>query len=100
MSINTNDEQVISIFACLMIALAGLCIFCGCTTTGFKTTLPDGRVIEAKNTSCLWDRQLKGFKFNYELGILEVESFDTNPDKESIKELCTTIKSLVEAIPK
>lgn len=72
----------------------------GCTTTGFKTTLPDGRVIEAKNTSCLWDRQLKGFKFNYEQGILEVQSFDTNPDKESIAKLCDTVHALVNAIQK
>jgi hypothetical protein len=70
----------------------------GCTTTQFRTTLPDGRIIEATNTSCLWDRQLKGFKFNYEQGILEVESFDTNPDKESIKELCNTIKTLATAV--
>lgn len=80
-----------------LITLAAIAMLCGCTTTGFKTTMSDGRVIEAKNTSCLWDRQLKGFKFNYELGILEVESFDTNPDKESIKELCTTIKALAAA---
>lgn len=80
-----------------IIPLAALLILAGCTTTGFKTTLPDGRIIEATNTSCMWDRQLKGFKFNYELGILEVESFDTNPDKESIKELCATIKALAIA---
>jgi len=80
----------VAVLACALLSSS-------CTTTQFKTTLPDGRIIEAKNTSCLWDRQPKGFKFNYELGILEVESFDTNPDKASIKELCDTIKALSAA---
>ena len=72
----------------------------GCTSVQFKTTSKDGTVIEATADSFLWDRQIKGFKFDYEAGTVELESFSTNPDKESIGKLCDTVQALVNAIPK
>lgn len=72
----------------------------GCATVSFKTTTPDGNTIEAKANSLLWDRQIKGFTFDYKAGTVSLESFDTNPDKESIAKLCDTVQALVNAIPK
>jgi len=48
----------------------------------------------------LWDRQIKGFAFDYSKGTVTLESFSTNPDKESIGKLCDTVQTLVNAIPR
>jgi len=68
----------------LMIIIAGLfALVCltGCTTASFKHTALDGRTFEGSITSCVWDRQFKGFKFDYEKGLLEVEAFNSSTDK-------------------
>ena len=72
----------------------------GCTSIKFETVTKDGNTITAHADSFLWDRQIKGFKFNYEAGTVELESFSTNPDKESIGKLCDTVQTLVNAIPR
>lgn len=93
-------EAVLTAF-CLACALALLLFLaCGCTSIKFETVTKDGSVITAHADSFLWDRQIKGFKFDYQTGTVELESFSTNPDKESIGKLCDTVQTLVNAIPK
>jgi hypothetical protein len=75
-------------------------LYTGCTSIKFETVTKDGSTITAHADSFLWDRQIKGFKFDYEAGTVELESFSTNPDKESIGKLCDTVQTLVNAIPK
>jgi hypothetical protein len=72
----------------------------GCTSIKFETTTKDGSIISAHADSFLWDRQIKGFTFDYQTGTVTLESFSTNPDKESIGKLCETVQTLVNAIPK
>jgi hypothetical protein len=72
----------------------------GCTSIKFETVTKDGSVITAHADSFLWDRQIKGFAFDYSKGTVTLESFSTNPDKESIGKLCDTVQTLVNAIPK
>lgn len=87
----------------LAIVIAGFCalvLLTSCTTVEFKTVTKDGSIIEAKADSFLWDRQIKGFTFDYQTGTVTLESFSTNPDKESISKLCDTVQTLVNAIPR
>lgn len=84
-----------SLLFCLMLA-----IISGCTTVRFETVTADGDTITAKASSFLWERQIKGFKFDYEAGTCELETYSSNPDKESIAKLCETVQALATAIPK
>ena len=93
-------EFVMMSIVLLLVGLFALVSLTGCTSVQFTTTTKEGTVIEATADSFLWDRQIKGFKFDYEKGTVELESFSTNPDKESIGKLCDTVQTLVNAIPK
>ena len=75
-------------------------ILSGCTSIKFETVTKDGNTITAHADSFLWDRQIKGFAFDYSKGTVTLESFSTNPDKESIGKLCDTVQTLVNAIPR
>ena len=72
----TNTKSFIS-----GLAISALMLATGCTTASFKHTAKDGRTFEGSITSCVWDRQFKGFKFDYEKGLLEVEAFNSSTDK-------------------
>lgn len=89
----------VELLSVLLVCLA-LVLLSGCTSVQFTTTTKDGTVIEATADSFLWDRQIKGFAFDYQKGTVTLESFSTNPDKESIGKLCDTVQTLVNAIPK
>ena len=81
-----------------IIAMA-LCAACGCTSVKFETTTADGATIRADATSWLWERQIKGFKFDYLKGTCELETYSSNPDKETISNLTTTLQKAMEKIP-
>ena len=102
MNKSTNEKMMdsIDVFAVGCAIAIALLLLSGCTSIEFETTTKDGNVITAHADSFLWDRQIKGFKFDYEAGTVELESFSTNPDKESIGKLCDTVQALVNAIPK
>lgn len=72
---------------------------CGCTSVKFETTTADGATIRADATSWLWERQIKGFKFDYLKGTCELETYSSNPDKETIENLTTTLQKAIEKIP-
>ena len=72
---------------------------CGCTSVKFETTTADGATIRADATSWLWERQIKGFKFDYLKGTCELETYSSNPDKETISNLTTTLQKAMEKIP-
>jgi len=88
-----------TLLSLLLVCLA-VVLLSGCTSVQFTTTTKEGTVIEATADSFLWDRQIKGFAFDYQKGTVTLESFSTNPDKESIGKLCDTVQTLVNAIPK
>jgi len=67
----------------LGLVMSTLMLATGCTTASVKNTTKDGRVFEASVTSCVWDRQIKGLKFDYERGTLEVQTFNSSTDKET-----------------
>jgi uncharacterized protein YceK len=83
-----------------VLLLASVAIVSGCTSIKFQTVTKDGNTITANADSFLWDRQIKGFAFDYSKGTVTLESFSTNPDKESIGKLCDTVQALVNAMPK
>ena len=72
---------------------------CGCTSVKFETITTDGATIRADATSWLWERQIKGFKFDYIKGTCELETYSSNPDKETIANLTTTLQKALEKIP-
>lgn len=80
-----------------VIVMAG-CI-CGCTTAKFETTTQDGATIRATAKSWLWERQIKGFKFDYTKGTCELETYSSNPDKETIANLLNTLNKAIEKVP-
>lgn len=81
-----------------LITIALACV-CGCTTAKFETTTQDGATIRANATSWLWERQIKGFKFDYKNGTCELETYSSNPDKETIANLTETLQKALEKIP-
>lgn len=72
---------------------------CGCTTAKFETTTDSGNTIRATATSWLWERQIKGFKFDYIKGTCELETYSSNPDKETIANLLNTLNKAIEKVP-
>lgn len=80
--------------------ISAIMLMTGCTSVKFETKTPSGAIITASADSFLWDRQIKGFAFDYENGTVTLESFSTNPDKESIGKLCETIQALAPLISK
>lgn len=76
-----------------------LSLLLGCTTAKFETTTQDGATIRANATSWLWERQIKGFKFDYLKGTCELETYMSNPDKETIANLTETLQKALEKIP-
>jgi len=94
-----DDNEIEAGLIGLMIVLAGLfALVClsGCTTANFKHTSADGRTFEGSVTSCLWDRQINGFKFDYEKGVLEVHTFTSSTDKETAGKAIDTAKSALD----
>ena len=81
-----------------LIAIALACV-CGCTKVTFETTTQDCATIRATATSWLWERQIKGFKFDYIKGTCELETYMSNPDKETIANLTDTLQKALEKIP-
>lgn len=65
----------------LGLVMSAFMLMTGCTTANVKNTTKDGRVFEASVTSCVWDRQIKGLKFDYERGTLDVQTFNSSTDK-------------------
>ena len=99
----TNEDYSRLPYLTVLLGMAYLTVVMlnsGCTSIKFETVTKDGNAITAHADSFLWDRQIKGFKFDYQTGKVELESFSTNPDKESIGKLCDTVQTLVNAIPK
>ena len=98
----TNEDYSRLPYLTVLLGMAYLTVVMtsGCTSVQFVTTTKDGTVIEATADSFLWDRQIKGFAFDYSKGTVTLESFSTNPDKESIGKLCDTVQTLVNAIPR
>jgi len=82
------------------LAMSALMIVTGCTTANFKHTSKDGRTFEGSITSCVWDRQFKGLKFNYELGTLEVEAFNSSTDKATAGKALDTATSALQLATK
>jgi hypothetical protein len=82
----------------LTCALMSLCLL-GCTKVTFETTTQDCATIRASATSWLWERQIKGFKFDYLKGTCELETYSSNPDKETIANLLNTLNKAIEKVP-
>ena len=64
--------------------ITSMMLMAGCATITVTNTTKDGRIFEARAVSCLWDRQIKGLKFDYEKGTLEVETYNSSTDKETV----------------
>jgi uncharacterized protein YceK len=98
----TNEDYSNLPYLTVLLGMAYLTVVMtsGCTSIKFETVTKDGNTITAHADSFLWDRQIKGFAFDYSKGTVTLESFSTNPDKESIGKLCDTIQTLAPLIPK
>jgi len=80
----------------VLLGMAALVFLSGCQTASFKHTAKDGRTFEGSFVSCMWDRQIKGFKFDYEKGVLEVQNFGSSTDKETAGKALDTAKSALD----